>query len=505
MCSRKLAALAIGVAACAALASAQSLVDAAKSGNTAEVRALLKRPGVDVNAADSGLVTALDWAAQRDDLEMAQLLLKAGAKANVSSRDGVTPLQLAALNRDADMAEALLQAGADANASSPNGETVLMKAARAGDPKLVELLLTHGADAGARGSAFGETALMLAAAENQAQAIAVLAKHGVEIDARSSELTYAKDRFGLEGVNTILPKGSWTALMYAARQGSAEAVKALADAGANVNLADPDGSTPLLLAIENGHYDTAALLVERGADPNLSDSAGMGPLYAAVDMNTLGEVYGRPPRRSPDKLDALGLMTLLLQKGANPNAGLKTATLQRAHTPGEGTLGAGATPLMRAAKNADIPAIELLIANGADISLGQKNKTTALMFAAGLGRGVGTFAKDYATDAQMLETVKVLVAHGADVNAISAAGQTPIHFAAQAVDTNLPQPTDDLVKFLFAHGAKLDVADKQGRTPIDMALGKGLRGRAGGPVTPREGTAKLLRELAAQGSRASLE
>ncbi len=487
--------------ACTCEAGAEGLSDAVKSGNSAEVRAILKQH-VDVNAVDSEGATPLLWAVQNDDAETALLLLKAGAKANVSSRNGVTPLALATINRNAAIADALLKAGADANAVTPGGETILMNAARTGDAALVELLLAHGADLRARGNAFGETALMLAAAENQAEAVAVLLRRGSEIDERSTALTYAKDRFGLEGVNTILPKGSWTALMYASRQGSTDAARVLSEAGAGVNLADPDGSTPLLLAIVNGHYDTAALLVENGADPNLADSAGMAALYAAVDMNTLGEVYGRPSRPSSGKLDALDLMKVLLAHGANPNAGLKGPALQRAHTPGESTLGSGATPLMRAAKNGDTAAIELLLEHGADISLAQKNKTTALMFAAGLGRGVGTFAKDYAADAQMLEAVNVLVARGADVNAVSAAGQTAMHFAAQAYDANLAQPSDELVQFLAAHGAKLDVADSQGRTPVEMAMGKGLRGRAGGPVKPRESTILLLRQLSGASSTA---
>ena len=121
------------------------------------------------------------------------------------------------------------------------------------------------------------------------------------------------------------------------------------------------------------------------------------------------------------------------------------------------------------------------------LTLSAKNGTTALMFAAGIGFGTGTFANDYATPAELLESVKVLVAAGADVNAVSEAGQTPLHFGAHA--------SDDIVKFLAASGARLDAKDKQGRTPVEMALGIGLHGHAGGPPTVREGTANLLRQL----------
>ena len=70
--------------------------------------------------------------------------------------------------------------------------------------------------------------------------------------------------------------------MYAARQGSLEAARALAEAGADLNLTDPDGTTALELAILNGHYDTAAMLTEKGADPNIADLTGMAALYAAA-------------------------------------------------------------------------------------------------------------------------------------------------------------------------------------------------------------------------------
>ena len=444
----------------------------------------------DVNLPDTDGTTPLAWAVYNDDLPLAQRLLRAGANPNAANRYGVTPLSLAAANRNATIAKVLLDAGADANAKLPGGNTMLMTAARTGNPEIVRLLIEHGADVNAKGVPYGETALVWAAEENHPEAEQILIAHGADVNARANTLERAKDRFGLEGVLTILPHGSWTPLMYAARQGSIDAARTLVDAGANLNLTDPDGTTALVIAIINGHFDTAALLTGKGADPNITDSSGMGALYAAVDIDTLGEVFGRPERPSTDKLSAIDLMKVLLAHGADPNAKLKTPTLQRAHTPGEPTLNTGTTPLMRAAKNGDAAAIRLLLENRADPNARQKNGTTALMLAAGLGRGTGAFTKDYATEAELLESVKVLIAAGADVNAVDDSGETPLHYGAQA--------SDDIVKYLAEKGAKLDVKDKKGRTPVEMALGVGLHGHAGGPPTVREGTANLLRQLIAE-------
>jgi uncharacterized protein len=443
----------------------------------------------DMNAPDADGTTPLAWAVYNDDLQSAQRLLRAGANPNAANRYGVTPLSLAATNRNAALAKALLDAGADANAKLPDSTTLLMSAARTGNPEIVRLLIEHGADVNAKGAPYGETALVWAAEENHPEAEQVLIAHGADVNARTNMLERAKDRFGLEGVLTILPHGSWTPLMYAARQGSIDAARTLVDAGANLNLTDPDSTTAVMIAIINGHFDTAAMLTEKGADPNLTDTSGSGALYAAVDVDTLGEVFGRPERPSTDKLSAVDLMKVLLAHGADPNAKLKTPSLQRAHTPGEPTLNTGTTPLMRAAKNGDAAAIRLLLEHAADPNARQKNGSTALMLAAGLGRGTSAFTKDYATEGELLESVKVLIAAGADVNALDDAGETPLHYGAQA--------SDDIVKYLAEKGAKLDVKDKKGRTPVEMALGVGLHGHAGGPPTVREGTANLLRQLIA--------
>jgi ankyrin repeat protein len=443
--------------------------------------------GAQVSAPEPDGTTPLHWAVRSDDIAAVQKLLRAGANPSAANRYGVTPLSLAATNGNAAIVETLLKAGANTKADLPGGETLLMTASHTGNVDVVKLLLAHGGDPNARESSNDETALMWAAAENHPEAAKELIAHGAQLDARSRKGEFSPDRFGLEGVVTILPHGNWTALMYAARQGSVGAARVLIEAGAGLNLTDPDGTTALVVAIINGHYDTASLLVEKGADPNIADSTGMAALYAAVDMDSLAEVFGRPNRKSTDETSALDVIRKLLDHGAIPDARLRLSTLHRAHTPGERYLGEGATPLMRAARNGDAAAMQLLLEKGADPAAQQTNRTTALMLAAGLGRNLGTFADEYASEAQMLEAVKVLLARHVDVNAVNDAGQTALHFAALSMDS--------VVALLAENGAKLDAADKQGRTPLDMALGKGGPGRAGAAAVPRQTTATLLRRL----------
>jgi ankyrin len=399
----------------------------------------------------------------------------------------VTPLSLAVENGSAAIVSLLLDAGADARGSLPQGETVLMTAARAGNPQVVGALLARGADVHAKEDQLGETALMWAAARNHPDVVRLLVAAGAQVNGRSNPLQYDRDRFGLEGVLTILPRGNWTPLMYAAREGAVEATRALADSGADLNLIDPEGTTALVRAIVNFHYDVAGVLLEKGADPNIADSSAMAPLYAVAEMNTIGEIYGRPQRKPTDALDAWALAKLLLARGARPNATLRAPTIQKNHTPGEGTLGAGATPLMRAAKGGDHRMMRLLLDGGADPALAQRNGTTALMIASGLGRGVGAFQRDVGTEDDMVQSARLLIERGVDVNAATDAGQTAMHVAVRL--------SDPLVRLLADRGARVDIKDRQGRTPLDYARGVGVRGRAGGPVPVRDSTVALLNEL----------
>jgi uncharacterized protein len=465
-----------------------SLVEAVKNSNREAVQRLLKSR-VDVNTPEVDGTTALHWAVRADDLDTVRLLLRAGAKAGTANRYGVTPLSLAATNGNAATIELLLKAGADANGALPEGETALMTASRTGSVASVQVLLDHGADPNAAERWQGETALMWAAAQDHAPVVGLLVSHGADLNARSKVLQFPKFNFnGSTMVSTPMPRGSMSALMFAARQGATDSVRALIDAGADLNLADPDGTSALVMSIVNMHFDTATLLIEKGANPNVADASGMTALYAAVDVHTSGPLINRPSRKPTGEADALVLVKLLLEHGANPNSRLKTPTLQRFHNGGDPLLTDGATPLMRAAKSTDVAAVRLLLQNGANPGLTTKNLTTALMFAAGLGGGRGR------SDDDAIDTITLCLEAGADVNAFNTNGQTALHVATER--------SNKIVRFLAEHGAELDLKDKDGRTPLDIAMGvaaSGFTGRRGAaPPVRRESTVALLRQLAGE-------
>jgi ankyrin repeat protein/mono/diheme cytochrome c family protein len=460
--------------------AAATLVDAVKNGDRAAVRTLLKSRS-DVNLAEPDGTTALHWAVRADDEETVRLLLRAGANTKVANRYGVSPIMLAANNANPVILDALLKAGADPNATAGEaGETALMVAARNGRPEALRVLLAHGANVNGKGF-LGETALMWAAAHDQAPAVRLLIEGGAEVNGRSVLSPFPKLVFPGMGLNEItFPTGGWTPLMYAARQGTLGAAQALVDAKADVNLTAPDGATALVLAIINAHYDVAQILLDKGADPNLADETGMAALYAAVDMNTLAWTHGRPGPAPSGRLDSVDIIRSLLDHGADPNATLTTPTARRHHNDAPGFLGAGTTPLMRAASAGDAAAVRLLLARGANPALVQKNRTTPLMLASGLGWNANPdVPAGRGAEAELLETVKIFLtgaAATAGVDAVNENGDTALHGAAAS-------GADAIVQLLVENGAALNVVNKRGRTPLDVALEKTRTGETLHPAT----------------------
>jgi hypothetical protein len=201
-------------------------------------------------------------------------------------------------------------------------------------------------------------------------------------------------------------------------------------------------------------------------------------LYTVLDMASLPFPFGRPDRVPTGPPDNAGLLTMMLEYGADPNARLKTAILQHLRTQTDGVLGEGATPFMRAAKAGNLPAMRDLLDYGADPTVAQKNGTTALMIAAGLGWRDGypikaPFAsiRDRATEHDAIAAITLCLSLGADINAANSDGDTALHGAAEA------RGSVPIVRFLVEHGARMDAKNTLGQTPLDAAFAH--RERAG--------------------------
>jgi uncharacterized protein len=475
--------------------AAAGLVDAVKSGDRAAALALLQQK-VNVNAAEPDGTTALHWAVQKDDLDLVERLLKAGANANAKNDYGSTPMSEAALNGNTAIMDRLLKAGGNVESPNADGQTALMVVARTSNVDAARLLLSHGANVNAVEKWREQTALMWAAAEGQPAMVKVLVDAGADVNARSMVNNWER-QVTAEARAIARPSGGLTPLLYAARQGCLECAKTLAEAGADLDLGDPDNVSPLLMATLNGRWDVAKYLINKGANIDKWDWWGQSPLYAAVDLNTLPH-GGRPDRPSLDETTSFDIVKLLLDKGANPNLQLKLLPPYRSLGADRGVdsmLTIGTTPLLRAAKAMDAPVIELLLKHGANPKLTNTRGMMPVVAAAGVG-SVDADTRGWFTteDVQQraIASLDLLLKAGEDVNSADPQrGSTLLHGAAF-------WGWNDVVKYLVGKGAKLDAKDNRGFTPIDSALGKaGGNSRGGQRIDVHQDTADLLKQLMA--------
>jgi len=474
--------------------AAAPLADAVQVKDRAVAVALLAKKA-DVNAAQADGSTALLWAAHNGDADMVEQLIRAGANVKAANSFGATPLSEAAVTGDVSILASLLQAGADVNEQNADGQTALMIVARTSNVKAVRLLLDHGADVNRREHFKDQTALMWASAESQPAMVKELLAHGADPNARGQVNDWQRQVSG-EPRAKYMPRGGLTPLLYATRQGCLECAKSLVEGGADINLATPDAVSPLLLSVLNGNFDLAAYLISKGANVNKWDWWGRTPLYAAVDLNTVPR-GGRPDHISLDDTTSLDVIRLLLDAGANPNAQLKLAPPFRDVGNDRGVdsmLTIGATPLLRAAKALDAPAVKLLLAKGALPNLPNSRGSTPTMAAAGLGsvdadtRGLFT---NEDVQKRSIATLEALLAAGGEIDAADPRGQTPLHGAAF-------WGWNDVVQYLVDRHANLNAKDLKGMTPVDSAMGRaGGNSRGGQRIDVHQDTAALLQKLMA--------
>lgn len=472
-------------------ATSAPLAAAVKAGQRAAAIDMIAKKSADVNAAEADGSTALLWAANGNDADLVARLLKAGANPNVRNQLRSTPLAEAAFNSNTAMVKALLDAGADPNAAGPDGQTPLMVIARTSNVAAAKLLLDKGANPNVKEAQRGQTALMWAAASSEGPMMRELLAHGAEVDATSA-LDLMTPLVSGEPRAQPRPPGGMTPMLFAVREGCMDCVKALVEKGAKLDLPDPEGVTPLISAVFNAHFDVAKYLIDQGANINRWDWWGRTPLYLAVDFNTLPH-GGRPDQPSLDEALPIDIIRILLDKGANPNIQLKLFPPFRAtgNDRGlDGMLTMGATPLLRAAKALDAPAIKLLLEHGAIVDLPNSQGMTPTLAASGMGSTDADTRGYYNTpDVQdrSIASLELLLAHGGELN--GKAGrlqQAPLHGAAF-------WGWNKAIEYLLAKGADINLADSRGFTALDYAMGRaGGNSRGGQRIDVHKETGDLI-------------
>ena len=398
--------------------------------------------------------TALQWAVYDGDVERVKALIADGADVMLANNYGANAMQLAAEVANVELLTLLLDAGADADSPNPEGQTALMLVARTGNIEAARLLIERGANVDAREGWGEQTALMWAAARRHPAMMELLIANGADVDTQSIARDYPR-HVTKEGRAKSLDAGGFTPLMYAIRENCLACVQVLIQSNVDLDKPDPEGMSPLLLSIVNTNWDITRALIEAGADVQQWDMFGQAPLVAAVGRRNDNGVN---PNQPVNETDGLAIVTMLLERGANPNMQL----FNRPSKSRGGPLSRGTTPLIVAASNGDLEVIQLLLQHGAKADLAQADLQTPVSALAG-ARG----APD-----RLSAALDALTAAGADVNVVAVhhhlqrtRGGAPLHYAVRAGN-------ERMVEALVAHGADINITDKDGLTALDHAMSR---------------------------------
>jgi ankyrin repeat protein len=201
-------------------------------------------------AEELRIYAGLHEAAAKGDVAEIERLVKDGERINLQDSRSRTPLHVASYMKKHDAARALIKLGANADALEIDRYDIVTIASVANDIEMLKLALEGGASARNVTSRYDGTALIAAAHLGHAEVVRIL------IAAKAP----------LNHVNNL----GWTALMESIVLGNGgknhtDTLKALVDAGADVNIADRQGTTPLQHARRRGYVEMARILEAAGA------------------------------------------------------------------------------------------------------------------------------------------------------------------------------------------------------------------------------------------------
>jgi uncharacterized protein len=389
--------------------------------------------GISLGAGPSEVASA----AERGDLAAVRDLIRNKADVNATQPDGSTALHWAVYRNDVAMIDSLLLAGAKVKVTNRNGISPLFMASLYGNPPVINSLLKRGADAKEKGPN-GETMLMLAARNGNPEAIRLLIAAGADVNAKET----------LRGT---------TALMWAVEQKHPAAVKALLAGGADVKARSGNAGNPRNYMASSGANSNAGeqtakmrLCVAKNGGPSVEEQIRTGSTSLSDTEGPCAE-YGRNAtgRGAPTGNRAGGGGGAAGGRGGGEQGRGAAPTAEadaqddNAEDDGPvaglvGTGGGGLTALILAARENDLESAKLLVAAGADVNETSNSGWSPLLIA--------TNNRNYLLG-------KFLVEKGADVNKANSTAFTPLYLATdnrniEGGDYPVPKPDMDHLEFI---------------------------------------------------------
>lgn len=364
-----------------------SAVEAARQGRVFTLEKL-ETAGIDLGARDGKGVTPLLAAMRAENAVSVDFLLeRKPVRKHLDTEaedDGFNAVELALSKRDFSMANRLIDLGANPDVSLTEGVPLLVESCRKRDWRTFDFLLDRGVSPDAA-DAGGLTSLESAIGQQDGERIHQLIEAGADVE--------------------VAGQSGDSLLVEAARRSEHDLVETLLAAGADPDRVGDSGATALITALQNGDALLAGAFLEQGADPNQPGAGGTSPLSLATSLQDVD------------------LMQALIDSGADAKEdGL----------------------LVRAYRNRDLPALELLLQSGADPET--KNDS-------------GLRVLDLAIASDSLDTARALLGYGAD--------------AGKQLWPALRTGNEPMMELVLLYGGNVNEIDSEEGLPLEYSLRNG--------------------------------
>ncbi|MFT4327658.1 MAG: ankyrin repeat domain-containing protein [Wolbachia pipientis] len=455
------------------------------------------------------LITSLHLAAQNGDLDQVKLLFDNCGNIEAQDEFGKTPILCAAEAGKWSIVKFLLDNGANINNETTYQETPLHCAVQEGNLDIVKFLFDRGADIESQ-NAYNEKPLHLAIKAGRLDILKLLLDRGANINAKDKDgktpLDVAKDQKHDVIIQYLEQAQLNEQLLAAVQDSDFSKVKDLINLGADVNIKDKDGKTPLHYVSRSDHHlGMVKYLISKGADIDVKDNSGRTPedeerytnsgtirqvfMQAHLDKELLLTVKNEKDLKTISDLIVkdiddrthggfyytwsgnLGTVEFLVSKDVSVNATDKygCTLLHWSALKGHSDIakflvdrGAnvnakdilGRTPIHFAVMNNHVNITELLLKQKVSVDETDKNGSTSLHYAAEFGQ---------------LDSARFLIDKRANINTVDKSGKKPIHIASENNNKNI-------IELFLSKGVRVDDADKDGWTSLHYAARRGCLG-----------------------------